>query len=143
MKKYEMNGKYYDFDILKICLGEKYKDFDDQKIEKPICYEGSFEIKMRKDQWRKFYKLGGLIMRKNKNIKTIIEKLNEEQLREFVDGLNEDQIYTLFESRAWTSNELRSLFADMQEDDSKRFFNEMNSQQLQFLLEMMIDEEKS
>lgn len=82
-------------------------------------------------------------MKKNKNIKTIIEKLNEEQLREFVDGLTEDQIYTLFESRAWTYDELRSLFADMEEDDSKRFFGYLNSQQLNFLLEMMMDEEKS
>lgn len=143
MKNDEMNVKYYDFDKLKICLGEKYKDFYDQKIEGPICYEGSFEIKMSKNQWRKFYELEGLTMKKNKNIKTIIEKLNEEQLREFVDGLTEDQIYTLFESRAWTYDELRSLFADMEEDDSKRFFGYLNSQQLNFLLEMMMDEEKS
>ncbi len=44
-------------------------------------------------------------MKKNKHIKTIIEKLNEKQLRIFVQYLNDEQINTLFKLRAWTYDE--------------------------------------
>lgn len=49
----KINGKYYHVDNIKID-GQPINSYHG-KIEKPIRYEGSFEIKMSKDKWRKFY----------------------------------------------------------------------------------------
>lgn len=80
-------------------------------------------------------------MKKNNNIKTIIEKLNEKQLRCFVKYLNDEQIRTLFNLKAWTYDELRNLFASMKDFDSGWFFENLTPGQLLFLLEIMTEEE--
>ena len=80
-------------------------------------------------------------MKKNNHIKTIIEKLNEKQLRSFVQYLNNEQIRTLFNLRAWTYDELRNLFASMKDFDSGWFFEKLTPGQLLFLLEIMTEEE--
>lgn len=73
----------------------------------------------------------------------VFKKLNEWQLKSFVNDLTYRQYLILFASKYWTYDELRSLFASMEEDDSKRFFNEMTNEQYEILLEMMMDEKKS
>lgn len=74
----------------------------------------------------------------------VFKKLNEWQLKSFVNDLTYRQYLILFASKYWTYDELRSLFASMEEDDSKRFFNEMTNEQYEILLEIIIpDLEKS
>lgn len=76
-------------------------------------------------------------MTKNEKRMEVFKKLNELQLKSFVQDLTYQQFLILFKSKYWTGDELRRLFASMEDRDSGRFFNEMTNEQYEILFEMM------